>query len=474
MRKYVYWVQVLAVVLVLLLNACKKKDKQSIPDQVQVGDSILVNFPQGSINSTNVKISKTNDPETDYTFNETKDIFGVKEVLPYQIKLNIGSNPPQSDSILLSIILPESFVKSVPANYGYEVFAQVYQDGGEEVIDLFEILTSKYKPATRTLTALLPKWIFTSKRNGDKTYEAIFMVGATPGANSPRMQTGGDGAGNRVEGTFTACQAGQIYCPIGNVAICTSKMTSQFGTRSDPISGAESIHWGVDFGVAVGTAVNAASDGTVELVKTQTDSKGNVIGYGKYVVLRHANGSATLYAHLSDVLVQKGQMIKAKQKIAHSGNTGKSTGPHLHFEYVPNGQIIQSKNRIDPSPCVSEGNAEGSITIRDNGNLADDAFQLFLDGIMIGNTQIGASNSIALSNLRPGEKTLKMTCTIAPDNVGTYEIILKDGIVFSAGGDRMSGTVAEGASASWTIVIPKNGRLDIKPSPMQPNTYIEH
>jgi murein DD-endopeptidase MepM/ murein hydrolase activator NlpD len=471
MKKSIVLWHVAIITVLLMMNACRKNDKKLV-EKVQVGDSIIVNFPPGSIKSDNVTIKKVNDPKSEFIFEETRDIFAVKEILPYQIKLNIGAYPPQNDSIVLTIILPEKFIASVPANFGFELFAQVYQDGGEEVIDLFEILPSKYHASAKTMTALLPKWIFTNKRTNDQTYEAIFMVGATPGANPPRIAQDNN-AGNRLENILAACQAGQIFCPIGNATFCTSKATSPFGTRTDPVSGSEAIHWGTDFGIAVGTTVNAAADGVVERVKTQKDIDGNVTGYGLYVVLRHTNGSATLYGHLSTTAVTVGQTVKAKQKIANSGNSGKSTGPHLHFEYVPNGQIISSKNRIDPLPCVTEGNAEGSITIRDNGNIADDAFQLFLDNILIGSTQIGASNSIALSNIRTGDKSLKLVCTVAPDDVGTYEVLLKDGILFSDGVDRKSGVVTQGGSASWIINIPKNGRVVIKPGQLQPNDYIE-
>lgn len=99
--------------------------------------------------------------------------------------------------------------------------------------------------------------------------------------------------------------------------------------------------------------------------------------------------------------------------------------------------------------------ASGSITVRDNGTLADDAFQVFLDDILIGSTSIGASNTLAVNNLIPGNHQLKITAIIAPDNVGTYEITLNDGLTFSGDGTSTSGILAQGASATFTIVVPQ-------------------
>jgi murein DD-endopeptidase MepM/ murein hydrolase activator NlpD len=84
----------------------------------------------------------------------------------------------------------------------------------------------------------------------------------------------------------------------------------------------------VDFGAPVGTPVVAAASGTV-LVSKPTGHNG---GYGHYIVIEHDNGTQTLYAHLSSVSVGLGDTVQKGQKIALSGNTGRSTGPHLHFE----------------------------------------------------------------------------------------------------------------------------------------------
>ncbi|MFF7440951.1 peptidoglycan DD-metalloendopeptidase family protein [Streptomyces sp. NPDC008122] len=89
-------------------------------------------------------------------------------------------------------------------------------------------------------------------------------------------------------------------------------------------------HSGQDFAVPVGTPVKAASAGTV--VKAGPNGGGDGPAYGNAIVIKHANGTYSQYAHLSKIQVHIGQKVGAGQRIALSGNTGNSSGPHLHFE----------------------------------------------------------------------------------------------------------------------------------------------
>lgn len=111
------------------------------------------------------------------------------------------------------------------------------------------------------------------------------------------------------------------------------RLTSRFGRRTSPTRGASSNHQGVDWGLPTGSAVYASSGGTV----TRAGWYG---GYGYVVYIKHPGGTETRYAHLSRVQVSVGQTVKQGQKIALSGNTGVSTGPHLHFEIRINGTAV--------------------------------------------------------------------------------------------------------------------------------------
>ena len=115
--------------------------------------------------------------------------------------------------------------------------------------------------------------------------------------------------------------------------ISGGRLSSGFGRRSSPTKGASSYHKGVDWATPVGTAVMASSSGTVA-------KAGWGSGYGYVVYINHADGRQTRYGHLSKVLVSAGQKVSQGDKIALSGNTGVSTGPHIHFEILINGKQV--------------------------------------------------------------------------------------------------------------------------------------
>lgn len=101
-----------------------------------------------------------------------------------------------------------------------------------------------------------------------------------------------------------------------------TRITSKFGPRRGR------MHNGIDVKVLVGDTIAAAFDGKIRVVKNQ----GRRTGYGLYVVIRHDNGLETVYGHLSKQLVKENQLVKAGEPIGLGGNTGRSTGSHLHFE----------------------------------------------------------------------------------------------------------------------------------------------
>ena len=109
------------------------------------------------------------------------------------------------------------------------------------------------------------------------------------------------------------------------------RITSFFGERTDPISGEDGVHKAIDIAIDEGTCVSAAW--VVVGSKTGYDSTG-----GNYIWLVHKNGNETFYCHLSEILVSDGTVIRAGETIAFSGNTGYSTGPHLHFAVKENGE----------------------------------------------------------------------------------------------------------------------------------------
>lgn len=154
--------------------------------------------------------------------------------------------------------------------------------------------------------------------NADSIYHLILY-------GSPSGESGGwfPGADVPFIGVDGFCS------PIG--AGWESVVTSEFGYRSDPFTGETRGHTGIDLAVPTGTPIRAALPGTVTV--SQYNSS-----YGYYVIIDHGNGLSTLYGHNSRLLAQVGQTVEAGDIISLSGSTGRSTGPHLHFEVRVNGE----------------------------------------------------------------------------------------------------------------------------------------
>jgi murein DD-endopeptidase MepM/ murein hydrolase activator NlpD len=110
-------------------------------------------------------------------------------------------------------------------------------------------------------------------------------------------------------------------------------ITSYFGPRFSPFAGSLKMHEGLDIGARVGTTVIAPADGIVTFA-------GEKSGFGKFVQIDHGYGLETIFGHASSVLVHNGQRITRGQNIARVGNTGRSTGPHLHYEVRVNGTAV--------------------------------------------------------------------------------------------------------------------------------------
>ena len=112
------------------------------------------------------------------------------------------------------------------------------------------------------------------------------------------------------------------------------RFTSGYGMRNDPFTGLRRFHNGIDLANNPGTAVLAASSGHIVHIETRNPT------YGKFVIMRHAGGFQTLYAHLDTITVNVGQTVSQGARIGFMGNTGRSTGPHLHFSVIKDGVFV--------------------------------------------------------------------------------------------------------------------------------------
>jgi murein DD-endopeptidase MepM/ murein hydrolase activator NlpD len=131
----------------------------------------------------------------------------------------------------------------------------------------------------------------------------------------------------------------QVY-PEGR-PVAEGWISSYFGRRADPFTGYSAVHKGLDFAGAEGTKVTAVAAGLVTYA-------GDRSGFGEMVEINHGNGLATRYCHNEKLLVKQGDMVRKGQDLALMGSTGRSTGPHLHFEVLKNGV------QVDPLRFIGE------------------------------------------------------------------------------------------------------------------------
>ncbi len=302
-------------------------------------------FPAGAFTQTAyVRVSQTQSAALDALFRDTAAIYAPLPTTGEQIHINTGLTPPLSDTVTVRVRVPDSLLAATPPGHAVRLFAQVRQGSDDEVYEVFEHFPSTYDPATRTLTAQLPTGVFADGRTAGAEQEAILVLApvrgawreAASGSSSSRLATP-----PTPEEDPATCTT-PLVCPV--VGGCTVRSPFQ-PVRKHPVLGVNRPHMGVDYRAPTGTGIVAAAGGQVE--RSYESST-----FGSTVILRHGDGSATLYAHLSERGVSEGDTVGAGQSIGRSGNTGLSQAPHLHFEYVPGGPIIQSPRRMDPEKCM--------------------------------------------------------------------------------------------------------------------------
>ena len=179
----------------------------------------------------------------------------------------------------------------------------------------------------QNLNRILPEDITEEQKSNAENIYSLIRYG----------YTGGIGGGGIGATDLPFIGADGFCSPVG--AGWREKVTSEFGYRRDPFTGQTKGHSGMDIAVPTGTSVRAALPGTV--IVSQYSSS-----YGYYVMIDHGGGFVTLYAHNSKLLVSVGQTVQAGDVVSLSGSTGRSTGPHVHFEVRINGE------RTNPRPYL--------------------------------------------------------------------------------------------------------------------------
>jgi murein DD-endopeptidase MepM/ murein hydrolase activator NlpD len=328
-----------------------------------------VSFPGGALPSgQSIRIVALNSASTAADFTTVAPLFSVGSKLTYDIRVNTGSVRPAA-AVNVSFVVPAWYLNGLPAGAGLQAFAQSLEDGGDEVLDHFDVCPSTFDSASHTVTATVPPEAFTAARTPNGSFEAIVTVATiAPGTTAAWSFSY---SAPRADGPSAteACELSPIGSPLAQLNI-----TEAFNPPGR-------VHKGIDAAATDGQNVFAVADGKVFIngletckeasgchrcIQTKTGqkckdaAKGAAWGWGQFLVIEHDDKTLSLYAHLekgSTAGLPKGTRVTKGLPIAHADNSGGSFGSHLHFEYMPplapKQGITKSTLRINPAGCIN-------------------------------------------------------------------------------------------------------------------------
>ena len=238
----------------------------------------------------------------------------VKDVLKLNSGLSENTMLQIGDEIIITVPQPELTVMTVEQS----TYEEAYH-GEVQYIDVDDWYTTKTEVVQEAVEGTHRVTAMITKRNGTEESREI--------VNEEILQ----------EPVCKIVKRGTKTPPTFIKPLSGGRQTSGYGRRKAPTKGASTNHRAIDWATPTGTAIWASSGGTVSVAGWQS-------GYGYVVYINHPDGKQTRYGHLSKILVSTGQKVKQGQKIALSGNTGRSTGPHLHFELRVNGTPVNPYN----------------------------------------------------------------------------------------------------------------------------------
>jgi len=239
---------------------------------------------------------------------------------------------PQTDTISVYVVRPGDTLSVIASMFNVSVNTIIWANNLSGPKDVHVGQTLIILPITGVKRAILKG---DTLKSIAKKYDAD--------ANEIAQFNGLDPNEDLIVGTTIIIPGGEIGATVpvkkptprkgGTTPSRGSSGTAQSGYYGNPIPGARISqdlhgHNGIDFSAKRGTPIYASAPGTV-IISRNSGWNG---GYGNYVVIKHGNGTQTLYAHLTNAIVSPGQEVSRGQVIGYSGNTGKSTGAHLHFE----------------------------------------------------------------------------------------------------------------------------------------------
>lgn len=240
----------------------------------------------------------------------------VKEVLALNSGLSENTMLQIGDEIIITVPQPELTIRTVEqSTYEEAFFGEVEYIYNDSWYTTKSVVLQEEEAGYHEVTAMI------TKQNGTEQSREIISEVVLKEPVCKKIEVG-----TQTPPTYIKPLSG-------------GRQTSGYGRRKAPTKGASTNHRAIDWATPTGTAIWASCGGTVSVAGWQS-------GYGYVVYINHPDGNQTRYGHLSKILVSAGQKVKQGQKIALSGNTGRSTGPHLHFELRVNGTPVNPYNYI--------------------------------------------------------------------------------------------------------------------------------
>ena len=298
------------------LNIVKAMSEHFDPRDVRAGQTLEVRVEPGQEGLEFESLKMKIDPIKEVVVSKKAENDFQAKIVERPVYVHVDAVNASIDNSLYSSAahagIPASVVSEMIRIYSYQVdFQRDIKQG-----DKFEILYETYKTADGDFA-----------RYGNILYANL----AVNGRKIPvyRYETP-DGQADYYGEDGMTFKKSLMRTPVDG-----ARISSGFGMRRHPISGYTKMHKGIDFAVALGTPVYAAGDGVVEV----SGRKGT---YGNYVRIRHTKDMKTAYAHLHKIAkgITPGQKVKQGQVIGYVGTTGRSTGPHLHYEVIVNNQQV--------------------------------------------------------------------------------------------------------------------------------------
>ena len=302
------------------VNLNKLKTKQIIQFNLDKTNNKIVEFTYQISNTQKVHLKR----------NEKNDIFNEK-ILSIKLDKQIIYN----ENIIIQSLYKSAIDQKIPANIIIE-FARIY---GFQV-DFQRDIRKQDK------FQIMYEIFFNEKKEVVETGEILFANLKLSGQDNSLYYFDKDGSEGHYDRNGKSVKKALMKTPING-----ARLSSPFGMRKHPIDGFNKMHKGTDFAAPMGTPIMASGDGVIK-------KAGWCGGGGNCVKIKHNSTYQTIYAHMSKFArgIKAGVRVKQGQTIGYVGSTGKSTGPHLHYEVIVNGKKVNSQKLKLPSGKILKGN----------------------------------------------------------------------------------------------------------------------